>query len=103
MNARAKCDECQTLLEELSLAFDAVRSSSPQRRAEAQTHSEAFLRMPGGSEEAADELFANLPFRAKPPELLKPPEFLQKPGVRQAIGKVMEHDARTGHIAVLGQ
>ena len=96
MPTPAQCDECRALSEELRAAFIG-NPPSPERSAELQAHSEAFLRMFEGSEAAADELFAKFPFRLNGPEVLAPFESWD-PKVRQAIRKLSEHCLRTGHV-----
>jgi hypothetical protein len=96
MPARIHCDECRAIMEEFGLAL-AGDPPPPQRRAEVEANLEAFGQMLQGSDQAADELFGKLSFRAKSPEHLQVPAF-HTPRMRQAVRRMLEHRTRTGHI-----
>ncbi len=54
-----------------------------------------------GSEKAVDDLLAEFPFRSQPSGLVRYPEHrfpeLHNPAMFEAIRKMHEHEARTGH------
>lgn len=96
MNDAARCDVCQSVLEELRTALSEIRESPglrDQMRADVQT----LLTL--GKEEGADAALHRFRFRADPlgPVVSRP----RYSGIVEAIRKINEHKNRTGHTVVV--
>jgi hypothetical protein len=105
MSDPAACKECQAIVEEIRTAPRESRMD-PKRRAERRAWSDALHKLMAGTGEGVDQLLARYPFHSQPVESLRMPEYPEgNPRIREAFGKLFEHQARTGHdvIALLGK
>jgi hypothetical protein len=101
MSEPAPCHECQAFLEEIRRAQRESRLS-PKLREELQAFHDAVQRMLAGTGQGVDELLTKYPFRSQRLEPVRPPKALYpelggNPGIRDAVHKMLEHEARTGH------
>ena len=105
MSEPAQCDECQAILEEIKKAVEefkrACRESrlSPLQREDLRAFTGALQEMLVGSGKGVDGLLANFPFRPIRPPGNRYSELLCNPAVFDAVRKMREHAARTGHKA----
>ena len=100
MSDPARCDECKAILEEIRSAQRESRLS-PKRSEELRAYFDSAQTMLAGTGEGVDELLAKFPFRSQPLEPLRTPEDrypqLHNPTMFDAIHKMLDHEARTGH------
>jgi len=106
MSEPAQCDECQSILEEIKKAIEEIKIRagresrlSPPQRENFPVFTGVLQEMLAGSGKGIDGLLANFPFRPVRPPEHRYSELLSNPTLFDAVRKMREHAARTGHKA----
>lgn len=101
MSEPAPCQECEAFLEEIRRAQRESRLS-PKLREDLRAFHDGVQRMLAGTGKGVDELLTKFPFRSQHFGPVKPLAALyfelgNNPGIRDAVHKMLEHEASTGH------